>query len=360
MRIHDARVKRVLLFPALLIACVFSAVAEPAKSPKNVILMIGDGMGLAQLQSGAVAKKAPLELEKFRSIGFAKTHSADNFVTDSAAAGTALATGHKTNNGMIGQDPSGKAVNSLLTLARNKGLATGLVVTKDITDATPAAFVAHQPSRKMAEEIAADLVESGVDVFVGGGRKRFDKREDGRDLIRELKQKNYKVVSGTDEIEKITSGKVAGFVSTERWHGRETDQLKRTTVAALRILEKNPKGFFLMVEGSQIDSAGHDNKIEDVMGEMMDFDKAIGAALAFAEKNPDTLIVVTADHETGGLTLRDGSLKEGTIHARFSTGGHTGVMVPVFAYGPGAEEFAGIYENTDIFQKVKRLLHLAD
>lgn len=348
------------MFPALLIACVFSAVAEPAKSPKNVILMIGDGMGLAQLQSGAVAKKAPLELEKFRSIGFAKTHSADNFVTDSAAAGTALATGHKTNNGMIGQDPSGKAVNSLLTLARNKGLATGLVVTKDITDATPAAFVAHQPSRKMAEEIAADLVESGVDVFVGGGRKRFDKREDGRDLIRELKQKNYKVVSGTDEIEKITSGKVAGFVSTERWHGRETDQLKRTTVAALRILEKNPKGFFLMVEGSQIDSAGHDNKIEDVMGEMMDFDKAIGAALAFAEKNPDTLIVVTADHETGGLTLRDGSLKEGTIHARFSTGGHTGVMVPVFAYGPGAEEFAGIYENTDIFQKVKRLLHLAD
>lgn len=348
------------MFPALLIACVFSAVAEPAKSPKNVILMIGDGMGLAQLQSGAVAKKAPLELEKFRSIGFAKTHSADDFVTDSAAAGTALATGHKTNNGMIGQDPSGKAVNSLLTLARNKGLATGLVVTKDITDATPAAFVAHQPSRKMAEEIAADLVESGVDVFVGGGRKRFDKREDGRDLIRELKQKNYKVVSGTDEIEKITSGKVAGFVSTERWHGRETDQLKRTTVAALRILEENPKGFFLMVEGSQIDSAGHDNKIEDVMGEMMDFDKAIGAALAFAEKNPDTLIVVTADHETGGLTLRDGSLKEGTIHARFSTGGHTGVMVPVFAYGPGAEEFAGIYENTDIFQKVKRLLHLAD
>lgn len=322
--------------------------------------MIGDGMGVAQLQSGAVAKKAPLELEKFRSIGFAKTQSADNFVTDSAAAGTAIATGHKTNNGMIGQDPSGKAVNSLLTLARNKGLATGVVVTKDITDATPAAFVAHQPSRKMAEEIAADLVESGVDVFVGGGRKRFDKREDGRDLVRELKQKNYKVASGTEEIEKITSGKVAGFVSTERWHGREADQLKRTMVAALRILEKNPKGFFLMVEGSQIDSAGHDNKIEDVMGEMMDFDKAIGAALAFAEKNPDTLIVVTADHETGGLTLRDGSLKEGTIHARFSTGGHTGVMVPVFAYGPGAEEFAGIYENTDIFQKVKSLLQLAD
>jgi alkaline phosphatase len=326
--------------------------ARKGKRAKNVIVMIGDGMSTVQIYAGLTANKVPLNLEQFKYIGFSKT-SSTRYVTDSGAGATAIATGYKTNNSAIGVDSMNNPVPTILEIAEQHGLSTGLVATTDITDATPASFTAHQPKRAMQAEIAAEFLTSGVDVFIGAGQSHFSKRTDGRDLIAELKQKGYQVSTNIDEITGISSGKVAGFL-TERSVKERGDQLARTSMTAINILKQNKKGFFLMIEGSKIDDGGHDNKIDVVVNEMIDFDQTIGKVLEFAKKDKKTLIVITGDHETGGLTLTNGNLATGKVEGKFSTGGHTGVMVPVFAYGPGAENFTGIYHNNTIFYKLKQ------
>lgn len=329
-----------------------------AKKPRNIIFLIGDGMGVSQVFAGLTANKGHLFLENFKHMGFSKTQSADSYITDSAAGGTALSTGHKTNNGAIGVDAQNKPVKTILEEAEEKGLATGLVSTSSITHATPASFIAHQPDRDMYEEIAADFLKTDIDVFIGGGIDHFSKRKDGRNLMDELKTKGYKVETDLKEIEKVESGKLAGLTAPVH-NGRiaeRGDMLPIATKTAIDILDNNKKGFFLMVEGSQIDWGGHASSTVYVVEDMLDFDKVIGQTLDFAEKDGETLIIVTADHETGGMALTDGNIKNGVVKAAFPTSDHTAVMVPVFAYGPGAEEFTGIMENTDIFFKMKKLL----
>jgi alkaline phosphatase len=327
------------------------------KKPKNLILMIGDGMGLAQIYSGMTANKGNLFLSNFKHVGFSRTYSANRYVTDSGAGGTAIATGHKTNNSSIGVDSVNRPVPSILEIAQANGLATGIVVTTSILDATPAAFVAHVPERSMMPEIAIDITETGPDVFIGGGIEHFKNRTDRRDLLAELSGKGYQICDTITELVKVKTGKLAGFL-TENRVSKRGDQLLVTTGAALDILDDYKKGFFLVVEGSEIDGGGHSNDMAFTVEEMLDFDRAVGKALEFASANGRTLVVVTADHETGGLTIVDGDLSSGKITGRFSTTGHTGVMVPVFAYGPGAEEFGGIDENTSFFNKFIRLLRL--
>ncbi|NLJ42126.1 MAG: alkaline phosphatase [Bacteroidales bacterium] len=327
------------------------------KKPKNIILLIGDGMSIPQIYAGMTANKGNLYLNNFKHIGFSRTYSANRYVTDSGAGGTAIATGHKTKNSAIGVDSANIPVPSILEIAQSNGLATGIVVTTNILDATPAAFVAHVPNRNMMADIAVDFTETGPDVFIGGGIEYFRNRKDGRNLISELSSKGYHVCDTITELLKIRSGKLAGFL-TENRVSKRGDQLPLTTEVALDILDDHKKGFFLVVEGSEIDGGGHSNDIAYTVEEMLDFDRAVGKALEFAEKDGKTLVVVTADHETGGLTLVDGDLKTGKITGRFSTSGHTGLMVPVFAYGPGAEEFDGIDENTSFFNKFIRLLRL--
>lgn len=328
-----------------------------SKRPKNVIFMIGDGMGVAQVFAGATANKGNLYLNNFKHVGFSRTQSANRYVTDSAAGGTALAIGHKTNNSTIGMDAEGNTVSSIIKLAKENNLATGIVVTTSILDATPAAFAAHQITREMIPEIAADFVNADLDIFIGGGIEHFNNREDGRNLLDELKAKGYQVVETLPEVVKINKGKLAGFIKESRVDNRG-EQLKQTTAVALDILDEHKKGFFLMVEASEIDGGGHDNDMKYTVEEMLDFDKAIGKVLEFAAKDGETLVVVTADHETGGLTLVGGDLKTGEVRGRFTTKGHTGIMVPVFAYGPGAEYFAGIDENTSFFDKFVKVLRL--
>lgn len=328
-----------------------------SRNPKNVILLIGDGMSVTQVYAGLTANGGHLFLDNFKQIGFSKTQSANKYVTDSGAGGTAVATGKKANNSSVGVDSANVPVPSIIEIAKRNGLATGIVVTTDITDATPADFIAHVPSRDMSDEIAEAFTKSNIDVFIGAGRNHFTDRKDGRNLLAELSAKGYQICDTITEIEHIKEGKIAGLL-TEQRVGKRGDQLAKTTEATLNILKKNPKGFFLMVEGSKIDDGGHDNNIQYVVEEMLDFDKAVGRALEFASQNKETLIVVTADHETGGLTLVDGNIKTGSVKARFSTGGHTGVMVPVFAYGPGAELFSGINENTFFFDKFIKVLKL--
>jgi len=243
-------------------------------------------------------------------------------------------------------------------MAEVKQMATGLVSTSAITHATPASFIAHQGSRESYEDIAADFLKSDIDVFIGGGYNHFAKRADKRDLTLELKKKGYQVLRNMDDIVKVKSGKLAGLTADEHndvFPNRKMD-LPLSTETAMNILDQNKNGFFIMVEGSQIDWGGHANNTIYVVNEMLDFDRAIGKALEFAAKDGETLIIVTADHETGGMAIVNGNMNSGMVKAAFTTGDHTAIMVPVFAYGPGAEDFTGIMDNTDIAKNIMKLL----
>lgn len=331
-----------------------------AEKPKNIIFLIGDGMGVSQVFSGLVGNRGKLFIENCRHIGFSKTQSSDNFITDSAAGGTALSCGVKTYNGAIGVNPDTIPVKSILEEAEENGLATGLVSTSAITHATPASFIAHQKKRSMYEEIAADFLKTDIDVFIGGGLAHFIGRKDKRNLLSELKEKGYTVENDITKIQKIKKGKLAGLTAQVH-NGRMAergDMLPIATQTAINILDNNSgdKGFFMMVEGSQIDWGGHANSTIYIAEDMLDFDRAVGKAIKFAAKDGETLVVVTADHETGGLGINGGDFNTGKVKGGFTTGGHTAVMVPVFSYGPGAEEFIGIMDNTDIHAKMKKLL----
>lgn len=327
--------------------------------PKNVILMIGDGMGAAQVYAGIVANGGDLYLKNFTNIGFSTTYSASDFVTDSGAGGTALSTGFKTYNGAIGVNADSVAIPNIREKAEKRGLATGVISTSSITHATPASFVAHQKDRDLYEEIAADFLKTDIDVFIGGGKKHFTQRKDSTDLTIDLKNKGYNVLFDINEISKVTKGKLAGLTSDEhnlsKLLGRG-DELPIATKTAINILDNDPEGFFLMVEGSQIDWGGHQNNTGYIVTEVLDFDKAIGEALAFAAENKETLIIVTADHETGGFSIESGNFLKGEVVGDFTTDDHSGLMVPVYAFGPGSENFRGIMNNIDIPKKIAELL----
>ena len=328
------------------------------KPPKNIILMIGDGMGLAQVYSAMTANGGHLFLENFKNIGFSKTYSSDNYITDSAAGGTALSSGVKTYNGAIGVDRDKKPIPSIRELAEKKGLKTGLVSTSAITHATPASFLAHVSSRSSYEDIAADFLKTNIDVFIGGGVDNFEKRKDGRNLSKELKDKGYQVLYNMQDIQKVKSGKLAGLTAPE--HNKPMpergEMLVPATQTAINLLSQSKKGFFLMVEGSEIDFLAHENKTPGVVDETLDFDRAVGVALKFAASNGETLIIVTADHETGGMTINGGDYATGKVIAKYTSGGHTGIAVPVYAFGPCAEQFTGFMENTDIAKRMIQLL----
>lgn len=328
---------------------------KKAKQPKNIILMVGDGMGVAQIYAGLTGNFGHLNLEQFPVVGFHKNQASNNYVTDSAAGATAFSCGVKTYNGAIGVDKDGNPVPTILEIAEEKGLSTGMVVTCSITHATPASFISHQPSRSLDEDIAKDFLATDIDVFIGGGRKFFANRSDGLNLIDSLKNRNYQIANSIEEVQQVKSGKLAAFLADEQqasFSGGRGDELVKSTEVALDLLKTNKKGMFLMVEGSQIDWGGHGNNTQYIVEEMIDFDNAIGKVLEFAKKDGNTLVIVTADHETGGFTINKGSTETGVVEGKFTTGSHTGVMIPVFAYGPGSEKFAGIYENNEIFHKM--------
>jgi len=344
-----------IIFLILLVFITFSCQKQPEEqTAENIILMIGDGMGISQIYAGMTANHGSLYLENCTHTGLQKTYSANSYITDSGAGGTAMATGIKTKNGMIATDTAGRPVRTILEYAETNSLSTGLIATSTITHATPASFIAHQPDRADYEKIAMDFLNSGIDIFIGGGRDHFTRRKDSLNLLDSLENRGYHVINDISEIES-SNKKIACFTadlhnpSVIRGRG---DILANATKAAIRFLDEQNTGFFIMIEGSQIDWAAHDNNTEGIISEMLDFDKAIGVALDFAEKNKKTLVIITADHETGGMGIIGGDIAGGTVEAAYTTDGHTAVMVPVFAYGPGAGKFSGIYENTAIFFKM--------
>lgn len=329
--------------------------------PKNIILMIGDGMGLAEVYAAYTANHQQLNITQCDQVALVTTFSADNYITDSGASGTALACGSKTTNGKIGMDPDGKPLTSILKLAEKKGLSTGMATTCDITHATPAAFIASVKSRKDKYDIALQFLDTDIDVFIGGGLNNFNKRPDSVNLTDSLKSRGYEVITTLDNLKNAQSRKIAGLLypaHPPKMSDGRGEMLPVAVEKALDILSKNNDGFFLMVEGSQIDWGGHDNNIDYIISETLDFDKAVKAALNFARDNGETLVIITADHETGGLANLEGDFTLGTAGGKFTTTDHSAIPVPLYATGPGSKEFKGFIDNTDVFKIMKRLLDL--
>ncbi len=412
-----------LLILAVLACLIPSAVAETVaqenESAKNVILLIGDGMGFPQLTLARIEKSnenlseytiIDLFMDGMDQTGYVSTFSANSFVTDSAPAATAMATGQKTNNGVLSQDKTaipekkdGKNLTTILELAEKEGQSTGLITTTRITHATPAAFYAHVDNRDNESEIADQLMKSGTDVILGGGLQYFvgnnhtdptgkmGKRSDEKNLLEEFSSHGYVLVfngTGLEEIDASITDRLLGLFSSshmqyevERISSEEMQpSLALMTEKAIEILSKNTKGFFLMVEGGRIDHAGHERNLTKIVSDTLAFDEAVKVALDFASTNNDTLVITTADHECGGLVLQPENLSEyegGLVDPIFASGTvkttgprydfitemqeatHTAEDVPIMASGPGAEKVShGKMDNTEIFEIMKEALGL--
>ncbi|WP_148358253.1 alkaline phosphatase [Peribacillus simplex] len=424
-----------------------SAKGNAKKEPeiKNVIFLIGDGMGVSYTSAYRYLKDNPgtkvaerTEFDKYL-VGQQMTYPEDSAqnITDSASAATAMSSGVKTYNAAIAVDNDKSEVKTVLEAAKEKGKATGLVATSEITHATPASFGAHDENRKnmnsIADDYYNDLIKGKhkIDVLLGGGKSNFVRPD--VNLAKAFEKDGYSYVTDKNQMLKDKNEQVLGLFASEGLpkmidRPSETPSLEDMTSSAIKRLNKNKDGFFLMVEGSQVDWAGHDNDIVGAMSEMEDFEKAYKAAIEFAKKDKHTLVVATADHSTGGFSigakgiynwygepikaakrtpdfmadaivkgadvektlkqyinqnevkLTDDEIKTVTEAAKsknvtnvdnaieaifdnrtntaWTTGGHTGEDVPVYAYGPYKERFAGQVDNTDhakiIFDLLKK------
>ncbi|SFW24044.1 alkaline phosphatase [Sinomicrobium oceani] len=317
---------------------------------RNVILLIGDGFGLTQLSAAVFANNNTATITQLKSIGLMKTQSADDFTTDSAAAGTALATGEKTNNRAIGTGTEGQPLENITEFLDKHGFVSGIITTDRITGATPSAFYAHQKERSESARIARDLLRSKISLLIGGGKNDFEAV---------VKQSGFTVADQVKDITASTGEKVCWFMAPNEvpsvLKGRKND-LAQATGYGLEYLDNKQKPFFLMIEGAQIDWGGHANNTGMIITEAIDFDKAVTEAIRFADTHKNTLVIITADHETSGFSIPQGNIHTSFIEGSFTTHDHTGVMVPVFAYGPHSGTFTGVYENTEIFHKIITLL----
>jgi alkaline phosphatase len=387
--------RKTSLFSVAMLALVLATSCCNEPKVKNVIYLIGDGMGFGAVTSLLLSEDEVTGFEQAPVIGLSETCSANNYVTDSAAGGTALATGTRTNNGFVGADPDGNQLTSVLRKAQAMGKKTGIVVNTTLTEATPAAFYAGVTSRKMVFDIAKQFTESNVDVAIGGGLDHFIARPDSLDLTATLIEKGYDVFLNWETVLGTDSEKFVGILPLYDLHRREenngtasaaegqevclaaqlaslnedvnathlsepTVYLEKATVKALDILSRNNKdGFFLMIESAIIDGYGHNNDSDGMIVEMKEFNRTLQNMIDYVNNNPETLLVVTADHETGGTGVYYNGHNpgnEGPVKLKFSTSGHTGTVVPIFAYGPGAENFAGLMKNIDVPKKIEALM----
>lgn len=329
------------------------------KKVKNIIFMIGDGMGLEQLSTAWIVNNRHMNItDNFPYVGLQWTYSASKLVTDSAAAGTALFTGSKTNNGMLAMSPDGQPLETLPEYARSKGWKTGMSVVCRICDATPAAYAAHHANRDSLYSITSQMVDCGLDFISGGGLKWWENRPDGRDLTAEVEAKGYTFVKDLESLKAVEEGPVIALTAYTELPpalDRGTEH-QEAVLKALELLDDNKKGFFLMVEGSCIDDWCHANKVGFAVEEILDFDRTVGAVLEWAAKDGETLVIVTADHSTGAMTLLGGNVEGQSVAVNYANTGHNGVALPVYAWGPGAEKFVGIYENAELSQMIKEII----
>ncbi len=342
----------------LAVLFLFSSVySQSQNKPKNIIFLIGDGMGIGQVSLSIYNDTVNNPFKKFKTIGFSVTASASDLITDSGAGATAFAIGEKSHNHAISVDKNDVAKESIFERLKKKGYSTGVVATSSLTDATPACFVTHVPERSHEFEIAKQFSESTVDIAIGGGLTFFadsahdGERAKGDNLLTTIQNNGYDVFTDYEDLAASDMSKKTFAILDYKGLPKAPQRdyaLGDLTEKALQYLSKDKDGFMLMVEGSQIDWGGHAKDNDYVAGEMTDFLTAINKALEFAEKDGNTLVVVTADHETGGAAITEG--KRGSAKLNFIWGSHTANMVGIFAYGPGAELFSGIIENNQIGQ----------
>ena len=385
---------RIIPIAALSLMLASSCCQQP--EVKNVIYVIGDGMGLGAVSSLVLTEDGQTGFEMAPIVGLSETCSANNYVTDSPAGGTALANGTRTKNGYLGVDPDGAQLTSVLRKAQTMGKKTGIVVNTTLTEATPAAFYAGVTSRYMTYDIAKQFTESDVDIAIGAGLDDFIGRPDSLDLTAVLIDKGYDVYLDWKSVLDTPSDKFVGILPMGDVHRRNesgntkakaaegaevclaaklaatahtddtthlsepTVYLEKAAAKALDVLARNnDNGFFLMIESAIIDGYGHNNDTEGMVVEMREFDNTLRQLVEYVNQNPGTLLVVTADHETGGTSVDYHSYEVGgtsSLRLSFSTRGHTGTLVPIFAYGAGAENFAGVMKNTDIPKKIEELM----
>ena len=324
----------------------------PVTNPvKNIIVMIGDGMGLEQVSCAWVLNHGKLNLDRFPYTGISRTYCTNHLITDSGAGGTALATGVKTAYCHVGTAADSTDLSSILVKAQQSGKKTGVAVTCHFADATPCDYCCHNEFRYNQEDLIADYAECGVDYLSGGGLDWFTvNRTDGRDITREMAAAGYTVALTEDELMQAELP-VIGLLSPDNLPVAEErgDLFIHTVAKGIDLLSKaaGDAGFVMMIEGSCIDDWLHGNDIAKGMEELLDFDRTIGYVLEWAAADGQTLVVVTADHNTGALTLQDGDLEKGEIGVHFASGSHNGIAVPVYAWGPGSDAFTGIRENSD-------------
>ncbi len=437
--------KKLMLVASLFLVFALTFTAAAQAEVKNVILMVGDGLGIGQIDMArymAGDKDHELEMMKMPNVGLMMTSSTEG-VTDSAAAGTAMATGHKVYNGAVGMNKNGAELDSVLDFAEVRKKATGIISTNTVTDATPASFTASVEDRGMGAEIARQILNNDVEVVLGGGREDFMEEEAGEDLIAKAKEMGYQYVSDKEQLKRVIpmNGKVLGLFNESYMNyiqdrdevGSKEPSLLEMTTKAIDVLSEDEDGFFLMAEGARIDHAAHAADVPGVVAETLDFDASVKYAVDWAEKHGDTMVVVVADHETLGFSVTepinkealmdievspeymagqlveteagnaytidsiqsvfkeyadielteaearefnsnivnedDGSLyyqyKVGwqigsviaaknnvgvvsaDVRAKSDTGGHTLNSVPIFAFGPGSENFNGVMQNTE-------------
>lgn len=320
-------------------------------APKNVILLISDGAGFSQLWAAATANGGQLNVTQLKQAGYSNTVPANDYNTDSAAGATAMSIGEKTNNRFIGMSASGQKQDNIVEKLSARGLRCGIVSNDKLTGATPSSFFAHQTERDWSDKIAADVVNSPAALIIGGYPSAFDQSG----LTEQVKAKGFEITKGLAALKDVPVGKRVICFDNDR----AEDNFRLIEPAfdeAVKRLGHHKKGFFLMIEGAKIDGGGHSNKISQCIDEYLSFDRLIGKAIKFADEDKETLVLITSDHETGGLIVVDGNYQEGTILGSFTTTDHTGLPVPLFSYGPGSAHFRGFLQNADIPNKILELI----
>jgi len=326
-------------------------------SPKNIILLIGDGTGLSQLYAAYTANAGQLTLFNLKHTGRVHTRSADAYCTDSAAGASAYATGQKTDNRKIGVAPDHTPLPQLPKRLQEAGFRTGVITSVNVGDATPAAFYAQVPERDQIREIVSSMYQAPLHLLVGEGDALLELFGESFDTLqatgRQLLTNRIRVDSDSSQVVIFPTDTFKAD-SSEASRQAFANLLKD----ALAFLHQPDKPFFLVAESGRVDGGGHSNNMKMTVDEALSLNAAAARALRFIDEHPETLLIVLADHETGGLSLLDGNLEDGWVLGHFSTNDHTGVAIPCFAYGPGAEQFTGTLDNTEIHNRIIKLLNI--
>lgn len=323
---------------------------KTAKPAKNIILMLATGSGLSHIHAAHIANRGKLNIEQFTNQGLIRTDIAGKLIGDGAATTSCIATGQKIREGNLSIKNNHKLI-TLLEIFKKEGKSIGIVTTSDVTNSIIASFISHRNDKK--EKIALDYLKIKPDILVGGGKNWFVNRNDSFPLIKKLRKVGYNLAFTEKKFRKIEKAPIIALLSEKdlpRFSDGRKYFLAQAVRKAIKLLSKNPKGYFLLIENSHIDWASHANDGNYAIEELLDFDRTLGEVLKYSRK--ESIIVVTSPHETGGMSIKEGSMRWGSVKASFSSEFHTANLTPVFVFGKNTTHFNGIYNNIDLFSKI--------